>query len=168
MFQTLLKKIGYFIVIGLCGTAIDFGLTYTLKERLKFHKYVANASGFATASTSNFFMARLWMYGSHGDFWTEYLKFLVVSITGLGINTMVIFGVGFVLVRFPYEKGRKTKNPIMWLWNWGMGILFAIMDKVFKEPEKRNFYISKIAATAVVLVWNFLIPFFFIFHPAAP
>ena len=167
MLKALLQKIGPFLVIGLCGTVIDFGLTYTIKERFKAHKYVANTTGFATAATANFMLARFWMYSSHGDFWTEYLKFLVVSITGLGINTMVIFGVSYILNKFPHEKGKITRSPMLRIWNWVIGVVFNIMDKILKDPEKRNFYVSKMAATAVVLVWNFLVPFFFIFHAAS-
>lgn len=81
-----------FFVVGLLGSAIDFGFTYLFKERLKVNKFVSNAIGFILAATTCFFLNKYWTYVSQTPLaWKEYLIFLTVSLIGLGINTLTLF-----------------------------------------------------------------------------
>ena len=81
-----------FFVVGLLGSAVDFGFTYLFKETLKVNKFVSNAVGFILAATTCFFLNKYWTYGSQTPLaWKEYMVFLAVSLIGLGINTLVLF-----------------------------------------------------------------------------
>ena len=85
------KAIRYFIV-GLLGSAIDFGLTYFFKENLKVNKFVSNAIGFIMAASICFFLNKYWSYESQTPLaWKEYTIFLIVSLIGLGINTLALY-----------------------------------------------------------------------------
>lgn len=108
-----------FGIVGVSGTAIDFGFTWLLKEKLKLNKYLANGIAYMCGATSNFILNRWWTFQSQSpDVMEQYFKFLGVSLIGLGLNTLIIY----LLVN-----------------KWNL-----------------NFYVSKIGATLVVLVWNFL------------
>ncbi len=71
---------------------VDFGTTYTLKERARIHPYLANSIGFSLAATSNYFLNRIWTFGSQNpEILTEYASFVSVALIGLGINNLFLY-----------------------------------------------------------------------------
>ncbi len=124
--KAFLLKFVKFGVVGFSGLFIDFGLTYLCKEIFKIQKYVSNAIGFTVAATSNYFLNRIWTFQStNPEIAIEFFEFLLISIIGLGLNTLILY---WVINRF-----------------------------------KLNFYVSKIFAIGVVIIWNFLANAFFTF-----
>ncbi|MBO7490011.1 MAG: GtrA family protein [Bacteroidales bacterium] len=124
--KAFLLKFLRFCIVGVSGTAIDFGLTWLCKEIFKIPKFIANAIGFVVAATNNYILNRIWTWGSTNDqIGIEYVKFFTVSLIGLGINTLILY--------------------------------------IFNEKLKLNFYISKVIATGVVMLWNFFANNFFTF-----
>jgi putative flippase GtrA len=118
--KTLLLKILKFGVVGFSGMIIDFSSTYLCKEILKIHKYISNAIGFTLAASWNYVFNRIWTFESHNPhIGYEFTRFFIVSLIGLGINTL-----------------------ILWL----------LVSKF-----KQHFYVSKLFAIAVVMVWNFVV-----------
>ena len=118
--KALFLKILKFGVVGLSGMAVDFSTTYLCKEILKIHKYISNAIGFILAASWNYTFNRIWTFESHNpNIGFEFFRFFIVSLIGLGINTL-----------------------ILWL----------LVSKV-----KMNFYLSKLFAIAVVMIWNFVV-----------
>lgn len=124
--KAFLLKFLKFCVVGFSGTVIDFGLTWFCKEIVKIPKFVANAIGFVVAASSNYILNRIWTWGStNSQVGVEYSKFFLVSLIGLGINTLILY---------------LLHNKLKW-----------------------NFYISKVFATGVVMIWNFLANNYFTF-----
>lgn len=124
--KAFLLKFLRFCIVGVSGTVIDFGLTWLCKEVFKIPKFIANAIGFVVAATNNYILNRIWTWGSTNDqVGVEYTKFFVVSLIGLGINTLILY--------------------------------------IFNEKLKWNFYLSKVFATGVVMLWNFFANNFFTF-----
>ena len=81
-----------FGLVGFSGVFVDFGITYLCKEILKIPKYVANAIGFISAATSNYFFNRVWTYQSHNPkVMVEFTEFFIISLIGLGINTLILW-----------------------------------------------------------------------------
>lgn len=88
----LLIKFVKFCAVGATGLAVDFGITFLLKEKAGRNKYIANSAGFVCAASSNFLLNRQWTFQSTNQAVTaEYLSFLLVSLVGLGINNAVIW-----------------------------------------------------------------------------
>ncbi|HOW24341.1 MAG TPA: GtrA family protein [Bacteroidales bacterium] len=122
----VLMKFVKFGAVGISGIVVDFGITYLCKEILKIQKYVANAIGFTTAATTNYVLNRIWTFHSTDPaIFLQYSKFLMISVVGLGINTLV-------------------------LW-------------VLVSRYKKHFYLSKLIAVAVAMIWNFLANYFITF-----
>jgi putative flippase GtrA len=118
--KAIILKIIKFGVVGLSGMVIDFSTTYLCKEILKIHKYVSNAIGFTLAASWNYLFNRIWTFESHNPHMGyEFFRFFMVSLIGLGINTL---------------------------------ILWFLVSKL-----KQHFYLSKLLAIAVVMVWNFVL-----------
>lgn len=121
-----LYKFLKFGIVGFTGMIVDFALTWLFKEKVRIQKYYANTIGFCIAATTNFFLNRNWTFHSNDPEITfQYFKFFIVSLIGLGINTLV-------------------------LW-------------ILVSKYKKNFYLSKLFAIAVVMIWNFFVNLAFTF-----
>ena len=97
MLQTLstglFLKFIKFGIVGFSGLIVDFGLTWWSKEKLNLSKYLSNTIGFIVAATSNYYLNRLWTFASQDpEILLQYSKFFIVSLIGLGLNTLFLYG----------------------------------------------------------------------------
>lgn len=91
-YSVLLFKMLKFGVVGGSGVVIDFLVTWICKEKLRIEKYFSNAIGFALASSSNYVLNRIWTFQSNNpEVAREYYTFMIISIVGLGINTLFLW-----------------------------------------------------------------------------
>ncbi len=95
-----------FCLVGFSGVFVDFGITFLFKEWLKVQKYVANAIGFTTAATTNYFLNRIWTFESHNPHMAlEFGRFFAIALIGLGINSLIIWAMsGRFKVNFYVSK----------------------------------------------------------------
>lgn len=114
-----------FAVVGLSGVLVDFGTTWFFKEKAKVHKYLANAIGFTVAASSNYFLNRIWTFASHNpQIGVEYVKFLVISLIGLGINTLILW---LLVSRFKqrFYLSKLFAIAVVTIWNFFMNWIFT-------------------------------------------
>jgi putative flippase GtrA len=107
-----------FGTVGLSGVFIDFGITYVCKEWIKIPKYVANAIGFTVAASSNYLFNRIWTFqSSNPQVAWEYTQFLIISLIGLGINTLVLW---ILVSRYnkPFYLSKLFAIAVVTLWNF--------------------------------------------------
>ena len=125
MFNILIQKFIKFCVVGGTGMGVDFGLTYLFKEKVRVNKYVANTIGFLVAATTNYMLNRIWTFQStNPHYMMEFGKFFLISILGLGINTLVLWF--FVTkVRFNFYMSKLIAIGVVTLWNFFMNIIFT-------------------------------------------
>lgn len=115
-----------FCIVGLTGVAIDYGITFLGKEKIKLNKYVANGLGFLIAATCNFFLNKIWTFhDTNPEELIQYSKYLGFATVGLGINTLIIF--------------------------------------LLVNKKNMNFYLAKLVAIGVVVLWNFITNYNFTF-----
>ena len=123
--MNLLIKFIKFGVVGFIGLIIDFSITWLLKEKLKVNKFIANGSGFATAATVNYFINRVWTFQStNPDVKGEYFSFIIVSVIGLGINSLALW---FLIKKFKmnFYLAKLFAIGITTIWNFGANLLFT-------------------------------------------
>ena len=103
----MIFKLFKFIIVGFSGLIIDFGLTFICKEKLNLNKYLSNSIGFLVAASSNYFLNRIWTFGSNNpEIIVEFSSFFIVSIIGLLINSSILWlihnkiGFNFYLAKF--------------------------------------------------------------------
>lgn len=116
--EDLAFKLFRFCIVGTLGMGIDFGITWLCKERAKWHKYVANGTGFACAVGFNYLLNRVWTFQSHGEPGTEFALFVVASVLGLGINTFFLW-LGNSRMHFPFYLSKLIATGITVIWNFG-------------------------------------------------
>lgn len=135
--KDLFWRVVRFGVVGTSGFLIDFSVTALLYELLGFSIVLATGIGFCFGATSNYILNRRWTWKStNPDVRGEYIKFLAVSLMGLGIHYLVLLA------------------SMEWL-----NVSFSMFGL-----EVNNDWCSKLIATAVVMVWNFLVNNFYTFR----
>lgn len=131
--RPLITKFIKFGVVGASGMVVDFGVLYLMREIMGLPDLWANTISFTCAATSNYFLNRIWTFRSQEkQVAVEYLKFLLVSIIGLGINNGVLL-LSHLLWPAAYESGT-----------------FCLVGVCVDD-----FYLFKLLAIAVTTLWNF-------------
>ena len=114
-----------FGVVGFSGVFVDFGITYLFKEIIKINKYVSNAIGFICAATSNYILNRIWTFESeNADVASEYGKFMLVSVIGLGINSLTLYLLTDKL-KWNFYLSKIFAIGAATLWNFFANLLFT-------------------------------------------
>ncbi len=125
--QDILIKFMKFGAVGATGVVVDFSFTWVGKEKVGIQKYKANAIGFAIAATTNYFLNRWWTFHSNNpELAMEYTRFLVVSLIGLGLNTLLIW----------YWVSKRNRNfyisklfamGLVTFWNFFVNLMFTFV-----------------------------------------
>ena len=129
----LIAKFVKFGIVGLSGMVVDFGVLYLMRDVVGLGDILSNTISFTAAATSNYFLNRIWTFRSHEkQVGKEYLKFLLVSVIGLGINNGVLL-----------------LSNLLWpeAYQHGVLSLFGLTIDYF--------YLFKLLAIAVTTLWNF-------------
>jgi len=120
-----IKQFIDFAFVGFSTGILDFGFTFLIRDLFNYNEYLANTVGLTTAIITKYFLHRYWVFKAAADTnkaaeHKKFTKFIIVSVSGIGINNTVIYLLSFV------------------------GIAGTTW-----------FYISKVFATGVVMIWNF-------------
>ena len=126
--ESVLLKFLKFGLVGLTGTILDFGVTYLVKEKLRWDKYVANSCGFVVAVTNNYFLNRIYTFQSAdpGIGW-QYGKFMAVALFGLAVNNFIIYLLT-ERARFNFYVAKLSATFIVFIWNFGLNYLFTFAE----------------------------------------
>lgn len=117
--QTLGQKFIKFVIVGFSGLFIDFGFTYFFKEKVKLQKYMSNALGFIIAASSNYIFNRIWTFQSNDPhFFVEYSQFMVVSVIGLALNTLILWLIVSQL-KWNFYLSKLIAMTFVTAWNFG-------------------------------------------------
>ena len=143
-FKPLLTKFVKFGIVGASGFVIHGGLLYLLRDVVGINQFVANIIGFVVAASSNYFLNRVWTFRSQEkQVAVEYLKFFIVSVVGLGINSGTLWLQSLLLPDWAAEGAPRFY--ILWivavavttLWNFFGNLLFTFRGVgEVKEVEK--------------------------------
>ena len=132
--RPLILKFLKFGVVGTSGMVVHFGVLYLFKELVGLNPFVANTLGFITAATTNYILNRIWTFRSkEKQVAVEYLKFILVSVIGLGVNNGTLWLTGHLLPSWNDD----WRFYILWvfavgvttLWNFFGNMLFTFKQK---------------------------------------
>jgi putative flippase GtrA len=106
-----------FGIVGSLGMVIDFLVTWFFKEKVRLHKLVANGLGFSFAVIFNFLLNRSWTFQVvAGNEQTQLLRFILVSLIGLGLNTLIVYLLTEKKINFYVSK--LIAIVIVFVWNY--------------------------------------------------
>ncbi|RYY98452.1 MAG: GtrA family protein [Chitinophagaceae bacterium] len=124
MLLSHLLRLFKFGLVGLLGMLLDFGITYSLKEKLRVNRFVANAAGFSVAVVFNFFGNRAWTFASEApNVEGQLLRFVGVSLIGLLLNTGIVYFFNHRNVNFYLSKALAI--VLVFFWNYAANSWFT-------------------------------------------
>ena len=133
-FRSTLFKFVKFGIVGASGMLVHGGVLYLLRDVAHINTFIANTAGFITAATTNYLLNRIWTFRSkERQVGVEYLKFILVSVVGLGINNATLWAGGRLLPAWNDD----WRFYILWvvavgvttLWNFFGNMLFTFRTK---------------------------------------
>lgn len=138
-----------FSVVGTIGFVVDFSTFNLLTRILQVNSLFAQMISFCAGVTSNFIWNRYWTYPDSRSkpAAQQAVQFLVVSVIGLGIRTLIFLLFEDLLIQF--SEMLLTVFP-----NTFMSLLLPLQ---FFQAESLGQNLTLIVATIVVLFWNFTI-----------
>src|SRR5512135_2036999 len=85
------KRFGKFLVVGITGFIVDFGIFNLLLKALNFNPVLAQAISFTLAAINNFLWNRYWTYPDSRSkpILRQFGMFFVLSAIGLAIRTPI-------------------------------------------------------------------------------
>jgi putative flippase GtrA len=114
-----------FALVGITGMGLDFGTTWLLKEKVKINKFMANAAGFSIAVVNNFILNKYWTFDNQNPVATEqFVKFLVISIVGLGINSLLLF-ILLKKIKGNFYLVKLVVIGLVFFWNFSANYLYT-------------------------------------------
>ena len=123
--KLLISKLLKFGIVGCSGMIIDFGIAYLCKEILRINKFISNGIGFILAATSNYLLNRIWTFNSHTEeIGIQYMQFMIVSIVGLGINSLALYLLNERL-KWNFYFSKLIAIGITTIWNFFGNLLFT-------------------------------------------
>jgi len=131
-----LKRFLKFFVVGLSGTAVDFGILNLLVKGLGWPIVLSNTVSFSTAVLNNFTWNRYWTYPDSRSkpIHAQLRQFVIVNVVGWAINTAIL---------------TLLKDPLM--------ALAINLNVTPATAYTIGYNAAKVAATGVVLFWNFFV-----------
>ena len=133
-----------FCIVGASSTLIDFAIYFSLIELIHLQNYVgslelarpiAQSVSFVFAVTNGFIWNNRWTFRKSGDggHHQRYSKFVFTNLIGLALNLLILNLVANAIKHMP-------------------GVLPSLLTSRLQDPAG---FIGKIAATGVVVFWNF-------------
>ena len=120
-----LVRLAKFGMVGCTGIVIDFSVTWLCKEKLKWNKYAANSAGFSFAVVSNYLLNRYYTFQNNDPgISLQFLKFLLISLVGLGLSTGLLFLIQKI-TRVNFYISKAFVIGLVFIWNYSVNSLFT-------------------------------------------
>ena len=114
-----------FGAVGFSGMFVNFGVTWFFKEVCKLNKYLSNIIGFVAAATTNYLLNRWWTFQSaNPQVGMEYAKYFLISVVGLGIDTLTVYLLNGKL-KWNFYLSKVFAVGAAMLWNFFGNLLFT-------------------------------------------
>jgi len=123
--NSLFFKFLKFGLVGFLGLIIDFGVTYAVKEKLRWNKYLANSLGFIIACINNYILNRAWTFENTDPAvgW-QFSKFLFVAVVGLVLNNLLIYLLTERL-RLNFYPAKLVAIILVFFWNFSLNYFYT-------------------------------------------
>jgi len=141
------KRFTKFLVVGITGFIVDFGIFNLLLRALNFQPVLAQAISFTLAAINNFIWNRYWTYPDSRSkpILRQFGMFFVLSVIGLLIRTPI-----FALFSGPMVALVESMQYGVFA-----GLINFMTSTLHISIEQLGLNLALAIAVLVVLFWNF-------------
>lgn len=122
-----------YVIVGVVNTGLDFGMYVGLTRGFEFwehHYLLANGLAFIIVVTWSFFLNKYWTFKNReARYVTQYLKFVVITLVGVGIAEGVLYA-GVEIFATHDLVAKIMAAPLVVVWNF-----FAYRFWVFRAHD---------------------------------
>lgn len=123
-----MNTISYFIkfcMVGFLGFLTDLTVTFTLKNKVKVNKYVANSIGFICGCVINYSLNKLWTFNDdNADIINQFARYVTISVGGLLISNLLIYLLT-TKMKANFFVAKISSVVIVSIWNFVMNYCFT-------------------------------------------
>ena len=107
-------------VVGVIATGIDFGIMIFLTEVFGVDPVISSGISFCTSTVFNYLASMRFVFKHREDLSKrrEFIIFVVLSLIGLGINQLIMWGGTTVLGEGWYVLVKVVATGLVMLWNF--------------------------------------------------
>lgn len=106
-----------FTVVGAIGTIVHYAVLFLLVQIANVGPVIASATGFVTGAVVNYYLNYHITFRSNKRHCTAALKFFVVALCGLLLNTLIMFFATEGL-HLNYLLAQLTATGLVLVWNF--------------------------------------------------
>ncbi len=134
------KLVSQFVKFGLVGViafGIDYGIMVALVELVQMNPVVASAISFTVSVVFNYYASMRYVFTHREDMskTKEFIIFVILSVIGLGINTVLMY-VGVDLLVISYLLVKLFATAVVLVWNFvSRKIWLDAPDAGYELPE---------------------------------
>ena len=133
--KPLIFKFVKFGIVGASGMVVHLCVLYLCRDVLGINTFISNTLGFIVAATTNYILNRIWTFRSHDkQVGMEYMKFIIVSLIGLGINNGTLWISGRMLP----EWNADWRFYILWIFAVGVTTLWNFLGNMLFTSGKTS------------------------------
>ena len=109
-----------FGVVGVIATGIDFGIMIFLTEVFGVDPVISSGISFCTSTVFNYLASMRFVFTHRDDLSRrrEFAIFVVLSLIGLGLNQLIMWGGTTALGERWYVLAKVAATGIVMLWNF--------------------------------------------------
>lgn len=117
--ETLVQALKYFIVGGIC-TVLDLVMLFALTNYMGMNYVYSSVISFMSGTILNYYLCIWWIFKVRvvEKRHHEFLYYLIITGIGLGINTLVIWGMT-EYAEFHFMASKLVAIFITYWWNFG-------------------------------------------------
>lgn len=113
--STLLARLIRYGLVGILGTILHMGTLVLLVEVFTVAVVPASVAGFLLALAVSFLLNRHWVFGVRQRPLRAAFRYTVVSLTGLGLNVVIM---------------TLVVHWLQWWYVWGIGLVIVVVTTV--------------------------------------
>jgi putative flippase GtrA len=142
-----------FIVVGVIGALVDFGLMNLLTKLFSLSLTLAGTISFTCAVTSNFIWNRYWTYPDSRSrpLMRQLIMFFLVNVAGIAIRVPILHFLEPPMLSVLQEQGLKSSLMPDFL---AKNLTLAITAK---NHQFLSHNITLASAIGIVMLWNFFV-----------
>lgn len=127
-----------YCLVGTSGTILDLGILYALVEYAHLPVIPASIISFVIAAFNNFLWNKIWTFQDRSArVIKQYIKFMIVSVMGLLLNTSILF-VAVHLLLIWYVAAKLFASGVILLWNFAINKFWTFRSYAIPQPENNE------------------------------
>ena len=142
----ILHRLRRYLIVGTLSTLIDIGLFAGLTGGLRWPTLAANTLSYSAGIINGYTLNRRWTYGdgmttfTHQTLGPQFVRFVLVSLAALMINTILVFLLTSLLERLTTSTygvllAKATAAGVSLGWNFLLNHFWTFRNRTIKAPQ---------------------------------